>query len=181
MSNKHKAKRKILNKSDDVMKNDFGTYRVKQVVWCIVQEENSKSIYTDHIGITTYVDGVKNQGIAAWMSKKPMRLSKKDPDLEFLKHMRNDSFTEAFYNSLRGTRTGKVRYFNESSGEGAIRDSATGITVAAYACNIKGANNAHPHLVTNKTLKEGDNVIFTLGDYHTTKACGACDIGVAHE
>lgn len=170
MSNKHKFFRSVLN----ISRFDYKGIKVTQVTWCLVERKTSRSVWTSHIGVTTYCGSVKHLGIAAYMSRKLIRISTVD-----LKQTKQESFTEAYYNSLMNTkRTGSIMWFDKTRGIGMIKDTETGDIFEAYACNIKGANSHHPELVTNVVLNSDQLVKFTLGDYHTTKNCGAINITI---
>lgn len=72
--------------------------------------------------------------------------------------------------------TGKIRWFDESSGAGMIRLSS-GNSVWFYSCNVVGANSHYPELVSNVQFKEGDAVRLTIdSDYYTVQALGATKI-----
>lgn len=167
MSNKHKAYRKVLN----VLKQEYKGHKVTQVVWCIVERETSRSIYSTHVGVTTYTDSVKNQGISAYMSRKPERVQKID-----LTYQRRESFTESYWNALQGQRTGEVTWYDDRRGQGYVRDDVTGDLIVVYACNVKGADSAYHELVTTVKLNRGDKLAFELRDFHTTQAYGACSV-----
>lgn len=53
--------------------------------------------------------------------------------------------------------SGKIRWFNESSGDGSIRLDS-GVSVHFFSCNVVGANSGYPKLVSNIQFNEGDSV-----------------------
>jgi hypothetical protein len=70
-----------------------------------------------------------------------------------------------------------VRWFNESSGEGVLRDTETMRSYMFYACNVEGANSLYPQLVTNISLNKGDTVFGTISeDTYMLRECGIIDI-----
>lgn len=58
---------------------------------------------------------------------------------------------------------GKIRWFNESSGEGVIR-LPNGDSLPFYSCNCVGANSPYPELTDNIHFREGEEVEATLSD-----------------
>lgn len=171
MSNQHKSFRRVLK----VSKFKNGPLSVVQILWCIVREENSRSVFTDHLAVSTYVDGVKNTGISARMSSKTFRVSKKEPLID--KAFLDESFTQAYWNSLEGAKlNGTIVWFDTARGVGYVRSEQLASMLPVYACNVKGANHSHHELVTNIDLKDKDQIEFTLGDCFTTKNCGAIQV-----
>lgn len=170
MSNLHKSKRRVLEVNKFLVKG----VKVTQVTWCVVTKENSRSVYSDHVGVTTYYGSVKHSGISAWMSRKAERTSKID-----LESQKNESLNMAYYNSLEGTkRIGIIAWFDERKGVGYVKDSEIDYVIPVYLCNVIGANSAHQDLVTNKTLVKDQVINYTLGDYYTTRQCGAIQVEV---
>jgi cold shock CspA family protein len=58
--------------------------------------------------------------------------------------------------------TGKIRWFDESSGFGQIRLNELNASVFFYSCNVKGADSAHPELVSNIQFEKDVDVTFDL-------------------
>lgn len=167
MSNLHKTKRRVL----EIAKHTYNDMPYVQVIWCVETKTTSKAVWSTHIGVSTYFNGFKNKGHSSYMSRKPVRANILD-----LTTQKQESLTEAYYNSLQGVKgIGTVIYFNKHKGEGCIKDSG-GLMFNIFACNFKGANSAHHQLVDNIEVKAGDKLSFTLGDYFTTKTCGAIQL-----
>jgi hypothetical protein len=165
---KHNAFRRVLNKEYIEMCG----VKITLVTWCIVNKENSRSIYSDHIGITSYAGSVKHQGISAYMPRQPVRVAAVD-----LNSNKAESARQAYYNSLEDSkRLGTIVWFNNNRGVGYVRDDETKYLFPVWSCNIKNANSPYPELVTNVSLKDKDRVSFTLGDYYTTVNCGAIKV-----
>lgn len=71
---------------------------------------------------------------------------------------------------------GKIRWFNESSGEGVIR-LKSGPSIHFYSNNVQGADSLYPQLVSNIKFKEGDSVKLKISsDPYLFKELGAIDI-----
>ena len=72
--------------------------------------------------------------------------------------------------------SGVVRWFDEGAGFGMIR-LKSGHSVKFYSCNVEGANQQYPELVTNIQLIEGAEVTAELScDLDTHKALGLTKI-----
>lgn len=74
---------------------------------------------------------------------------------------------------------GKIRWFNESSGEGKIR-LKNGQSIHFYSCNVEGANSLYPELTNNIHFTEGQNVEATYSaDKYTLQALGLINVKAA--
>lgn len=72
--------------------------------------------------------------------------------------------------------SGKIRWFDESSGAGMIRLDS-GKSVWFYSCNVVGANQQYPELVTNVQFEEGDSVTCVVSaDSYTFEALGLISV-----
>ena len=72
-----------------------------------------------------------------------------------------------------------VRWFDESSGSGVLRDTETMVSYQFYSCNVLGANSMYPELVTNIQLEKGVTVFGTISDdEYLLRALGIIDIKV---
>lgn len=172
MSNLHKSFRKVLGKSKATIEG----VPVTLVTWCVVEKENSRSIYTKHVAVTAYC-GVKNTGTSARFPDLD-RIEKKAPKVEYHQMLVNEAASDAYLASLESKdRTGTIKWFDR--GCGFVKDDATGKLFPIYACNVEGANHSHHELVTNIKLDKGMRVKFDLGDKFTIKNCGATNIRIA--
>ncbi len=71
---------------------------------------------------------------------------------------------------------GKIRWFDESSGLGAIRLS-NGTSLQFYSCNVVGANSMYPELVSNVQFSEGQEVTAELSnDPYMVEALGLISV-----
>ena len=71
---------------------------------------------------------------------------------------------------------GKIRWFNESSGEGVIR-LESGKSVPFYSCNVIGADSSYPQLVTNVQFSEGQDVTAKISpDSYLFNSLGLIDV-----
>lgn len=72
--------------------------------------------------------------------------------------------------------TGKIRWFDKSSGFGYIR-LASGKSAPFYSCNVEGADSQYPELVTTVDFNDGDNVLCEVsGDNDLFQALGFTNI-----
>jgi len=72
-----------------------------------------------------------------------------------------------------------VRWFNEVSGEGVLRDTETMVSYHFYACNVEGADSMYPQLVTNVQLDKGCTVFGVISDdEYLLNACGIIEIKI---
>lgn len=75
--------------------------------------------------------------------------------------------------------TATVRWFCKSSGEGVARLS-TGVSVPLFACNVEGADSCYPHLVSNVSLSEGQQLTGVISaDQYLTANCGLTSVKTA--
>lgn len=104
-----------------------------------------------------------------------------DETLNVTMHEDDDGLAKCITQRLdRGVRVkGKIRWFNESSGEGVIR-LENGISVPFYSCNVVGADSGYPHLVSNVQFTEGQDVVATIpADLHMFESLGLIKIKAA--
>jgi hypothetical protein len=153
---------------------------VTMVTWAIVARENSKSVFTRHLGLTVYVGGAKHQGVEAYISSKEFRVPKTLDNchqLEVLRRRTHNAYGHAVYGYLGGKKLfGSVKWF-AADGTGTILCDQTGLTFHFYACNVKGANSAYADLVTNVEFKAGDRVRFEIHrDPFVSRHCGATGV-----
>lgn len=171
--------RKVLQVTNETYKSGQDTLPLKIVVWCCKLEQTSRTIKTNHIGVSVYVNGkLSNYGFEAWHPMKPvsLKLNKPMESKFFLEHdiqrMINQAFSSAYscYCQALGPQQGKVRWFNSSSGKGAIQCLKTERILPVYACNIIGAKTGFPETAC-MTLDEGQIVTF---EHH--EQCGAVNV-----
>lgn len=71
---------------------------------------------------------------------------------------------------------GKIRWVDTLTGQGQIRLD-DGTSYWFHVCNFIGANSYYPHLVTNVSIQQGDNVTATIdSDPDIVRACGLSNI-----
>lgn len=181
---KHKSYRKVLAIHKTTWKQGLVNVPVTHVVWCIVSRATSKSVYSEHLAVSTYVGGYKFNGITARMPRKASRVDLKNVEAnEYISAMleRNDGFNEAAlrYLAREGESkrfAGKVK-FCTSSGFGMLTCEQNGLDFHFYVCNFTTANSPYAELVTNITVKQGDYLSFSLhSDPYVTKSCGAISL-----
>jgi hypothetical protein len=178
---KHRSIRKVLSVTKSVSQIGALTVSVVDVVWCAVLAETARTIKTDHIMVTSYVGGLKAQGIEGFHMSKAVSLNKKNP-------MASNFFTEGHGTRLDGRIAkargiasrryilqtpslskgvqGEVVYFNTRSGEGMLRCSALNAEFFVYACNVLGRKTWYPETAC-VNLIEGSVVTFDLADMGT--------------
>ena len=72
-----------------------------------------------------------------------------------------------------------VRWFDELSGQGMLRDTETMISYPFYSCNVKGANSLYPQLVDNVTLEKCLTVFGIISDdNYLLRNCGVTEIQI---
>lgn len=72
--------------------------------------------------------------------------------------------------------SGVIRWFDEGDGFGYIRLENTQ-SIHFYSCNVIGANQQYPEMVTNVQFEDGEKVEFEItADTYTFKALGAINI-----
>ena len=94
----------------------------------------------------------------------------------------NQSKCITFKRDCKTRVVGKIRWFNESSGEGIIR-LESGKSVHFYSCNVIGADSMYQHLVTNVQFVEGQDVVAKISpDNYLFESLGLIDVkAVLHE
>lgn len=145
------------------------TFPVTIVTWAIVERENSKSIFTRHLGVTVYAGkNPKDSGVVAYMTTKPYRLPKSlegSEEYEELRSRISRAYTHALYAYLGDSekeREGKVRWYAKGEGVGTLEDKETGLTLRFYACNFIGADSLYEYKVTNVNVDTGSTLRFKL-------------------
>lgn len=167
---KHKSYRSILNiKNDYIMHGDIKV-PVKVVIWCIINEKTSRTIKTNHIGISTYIG--TSHGISAYMPRKYVSLNIKNPlnskffETVNLDHSKKDSLNMAYrhYITNKSRSIGLIGVVSWFSGDhGMIKCNISGNIYEIYACNIKGAKTWYPETAC-MFVKAGETVTFDLVD-----------------
>lgn len=143
----HRSFRKVLQVQNSSQEYNGISIPVKTVLWCIPDAITSRTVKTNHIGITIYFGGTRHSGVRAWMPSKSVSLNLKNPlaskffETVNLKYYMNEAGSNAYRSFILGDKsrceglTGLVTWFNGE--EGFIR--VNGQLYPVYACNIKGA------------------------------------------
>jgi hypothetical protein len=160
---------------------------VTLVTWAVVRRENSKSIFTTHLGITVYVAGSRcHSGVAAHVTTKEFRIPK-SLDCEVYADLRERRLSEAYGHALYSylgegeeERVGQVSWYDESRGLGMLEIRELGMFLPFWACNFVGADSGHPERVTNVKVERGASLYFVIHrDPYVTKQCGAVRLRAA--
>lgn len=150
---KHKFYRKVLKTWNETFIKGEHTVNLKFVIWCCVNSYTARTVKTNHIGFSCYINNnTQLYGIEALHLKKLVSINKKDPmnskyftetlgerriSLEF-----NTAFNLAYKAYLGATIRNvpaEVIYFDKISGKGIIKvPSLDNETFPVYACNLPG-------------------------------------------
>lgn len=170
---KHNNYRKVLSVENTKYTSGQVTVDVKIVLWCIPLSTTSRTIKTDHIMYSVYINRkTKFYGVNGWMPRKAVSINLKNPmKSKFFESLspertRNNAFSEAwqdFRATLTGL-TGVVSWFNKSSGEGFVKCTQTGELSPIYACNLPQARSGYPETAC-VFYTEGQEINFKYSDH----------------
>lgn len=164
-----KAPRRILNvrKSLTTVNGTERVHRLTVVWWCLGRGETSRTIKTDHIACSVYLDG-KFRGTEARFPRKITSLNKRAPlesyDLE------REAFGKAYstYISSLKDLKGIVRWFDRARGKGVIRIPELNTSFQVFACNLPGAKTGFAETSCVYLIKGESVLVDHIHDY-----CGA--------
>ena len=172
---KHKGYRKVLS----IENTTYQDLKVKLVFWCIQNSVTSRTVRTNHLAVSVYINNKLNLfGVdARFFDKiisiqlKEFKKSKSLSKIDF-KRLTSEAFTSAYNKYLQslGEVTGTVSWFNRDSGMGSIKCDETQTLTPVYACNILGKKTWYPETACIY-LEKGQQVTFKHSE-----ACGAVDV-----
>lgn len=168
----HKSFRKVLSVRTYNMTTGSLTMRCRDVVWCIVNSETSRTLKTTHIGFSTFIGN--ERGVEAYMDSKSVSLNKKNPiDSKFFQD--NESLIKRRFEKSRGEAAkdyliskykntqleAKVSWFSYDTGY--VKIESLDLLLPVYACNIKGAKTWYEQTACT-FLKKDETVLVQLID-----------------
>lgn len=167
----HKNYRKVLSvRTYNIVCGEL-TLRARDVMWCTLENETSRTIKTSHIGFTTLIG--HSNGVEARFYKKQISINKKNPlnskglpDKEMCERLFEKSRSDAAKYYLIRTQTelkGMVSWFDKSNGQGYIRIEKLDLLLPVYACNIAGKKTWYPETAC-VYLKDNEEVTVKLTD-----------------
>lgn len=163
----HKSYRRILSIKKETYTSGSVTLPLKIVYWCIPNEITTRTIKSNHVAITVYINS-KCSGVSARMnSNKLFSINIKNPlESKFFKTNSlgsqkaiNEAFSDAWtdYLTSLGIVSGTVAWFNGD--RGAITCNVTGQLIIVWACNIIGKKTWYSETAC-MYLKKGQTVTF---------------------